>query len=87
MVGVAVRDWATRSERKHLSVVPPPSWRASFCVSGMSLPFGCSGPGRIMRGVDQGNFCKPGGLSIPDPRPVRTVSVGTVFNGGAAASA
>ena len=39
MVGVAVRDWATRSERKHLSVVPPPSWRASFCVSGMSLPF------------------------------------------------
>ena len=33
VVGVAVRDWATRSEHKRLSVVPPPSWRASFCGS------------------------------------------------------
>ena len=40
--------------------------------------------GRNMRGVDQDNFRKPGGLSVPDPR---TVSVGTVFNGGAAAAA
>ena len=87
MVGVAIRDWATRSERKHLSVVPPPSWRAAFCLSGMSVPLGCSGPGRNMRGVYQGKFCKPGSLPTPDPRPVRTVFGGTVFNGGAAAAA
>ena len=76
MVGVAIRDWATRS------VVPPPSWRAAFCLSEISVPLGCSGPGRIMRGVYQGKFCKPGSLPTPDPRPVRTVFGGAVFNGG-----
>ena len=56
VVGVAVRDWATHSERKRLSVVPPPSWGASFCGSRISFPFGYSGPGRNMIGVHWGNF-------------------------------